>query len=203
VATEKKESYKDFEFLLGKKGVRVASKNAVLVGHFPAQVKDELDFEHYSAIFVREPIARSISMLRKEVKDKGLSIEELISDTDFMDEYIKDAQCRILTAPASLESESGIFDVNESMLELAKSNLSEFDFVGLYENYDESIRHFDATFKTSLQSRMEKVNESPDVEVPTGIAEVLAPLVAMDLKLYEYAVKLFQARICNTDMQVH
>jgi hypothetical protein len=203
VAVEKKESYKDFEFLLGEKGVQAASKNAVLVGHFPAQVKDELDFEHYSAIFVREPIARSISMLRKEVKDKGLSIDELISDTYFMDEYIKDAQCRILSAPASLESGSGIFDVNESMLELAKSKLKEFDFIGLYENYNESIRHFDSTFKTSLQSRMEKVNESPDVEVPTGIAEVLTPLVTMDLKLYEYAVELFQARISNTDMQVH
>jgi hypothetical protein len=89
------------------------------------------------------------------------------------------------------------------MLELAKSKLKEFDFIGLYENYNESIRHFDSTFKTSLQSRMEKVNESPDVEVPTGIAEVLTPLVTMDLKLYEYAVELFQARISNTDMQVH
>jgi hypothetical protein len=203
VAVEKKDSYKNFEFLLGEKGVQAASKNAVLVGHFPAQVKDELGFEHFSAIFMRDPIARSISMLRKESKDQGLSIEELISDSYFMDEYIKDAQCRILIAPASLEAGSGIFNVNESMLEWAKSKLREFDFIGLYENYEESIRHFDSTFKTSLLSRMNKVNESLDVDVPNGIAEVLAPLVAMDLKLYEYAVELFQARISNTDMQVH
>jgi hypothetical protein len=201
VAVEKKESYKDFEFLLGEKGVQAASKNVVLVGHFPAKVKDELDFEHYSAIFVREPISRSISMLRKESKDQGLSIEELFSDSYFMDEYIKDAQCRILTAPASLEAGSGIFDVNESMLEDAKSKLREFDFIGLYEDYEESIRYFDSTFKTSLLSRMNKVNESPDVGVPTGIAEVLAPLVAMDLKLYEYALRLFQARTSNSEIQ--
>lgn len=200
VAIEKNETYSDFEFLLEESGIDAASKNAVIVGHFPAKVKDILKFDHYSAIFVREPIARSISMLRKESKVQGLSIEELINDTCFMNKYIKDAQSRILTAPASLEAGSGIFDVNESILELAKSKLREFDFIGLYENYEESIRHFDSTFKTSLLFRMNTVNESPDVDVPTGIAEVLAPLVAMDLKLYEYAVELFQARTINSEI---
>lgn len=163
----------------------------VLAGHFTANISQMLPPVYRQAVFLRDPVQRSLSALAHFSRSRDVPVSRLLDSTEFMVENICDYQTRILGAVAGCDpSEAGA--ASDSMLAMAIQRLEAMDFVGLTEHFAESCRIFDQKFHTRVSRYVCKTN----VLRPTGgelseYASAILPLVKLDTLLYEKAVSRF------------
>ena len=127
----------------------------VLVGHFTAAMNDMLPRSYRTAIFLREPVQRSLSMLAHFSRTNGVSVPKLLEDPHFMSTHIEDYQTRILGA-------SGVCDpgevelINNEVFNQAQERLKNITFVGITEEFGKSCQVFDRMFKTKISKCIKK-----------------------------------------------
>lgn len=170
----------------------------VLVGHFPAVLADRLPRRYRVVTFLRDPVQRSLSMLRHVGRMGGMTPAELIDTPLFAGRAIRDYQTRRLGTPEIDTSPQGP-PVDDAMLDRALARLETLDFVGITERFAESCVEFDRRFGTdvAVRARQENVGrESPD-ELSELIPRI-EPLVRRDQVLYERAVSLLASRCTPT-----
>jgi hypothetical protein len=157
----------------------------VLVGHYLAAVADRLPVPYRTATFLREPVARSVSIVRLRSRESGRAVADLLADEGFLSGHVADLQTRIFgTVPAGdPERPQESPPADDATLERACARLETFDFVGWTDAYADSITRFDRTFGTTLRRRIRAENASVRDDVPDAeIAEVVGPLVTRDLE---------------------
>ncbi|KAL3761544.1 hypothetical protein ACHAW5_003092 [Stephanodiscus triporus] len=94
---------------------------------------------------------------------------------------------------------------NELDLELAKRTVKDRFIVGLMNEFEESIHRFNAVMgidesekqgkcmkRFFVKGKKSNSNPHPEVELGSPAWELLAQMNALDIKLYEYAVRLFE-----------
>jgi hypothetical protein len=105
----------------------------------------------------------------------------------------------------------------EALLELAIRQIDRFKFVGIFEQYDESIRYLQYLYRwkvpyefTRINSTEDNYKSKPDVfkpvkkkELPEACAEKLRDINKVDTKLYEYAKKRFDEATGRFGYRLH
>lgn len=157
-----------------------------LVGHYLAAVADRLPGSYRTATFLRDPVARSLSIVRLRSRESGRPVADLLADDDFLVGHVADLQTRIFgsTPTDGMVRPQESAPADDAMLERACARLETFDFVGWTEDFAASIARFDRTFGTRLQRRIRTENASVRDQVPDReIAAVVEPLVTRDREL--------------------
>jgi hypothetical protein len=165
----------------------------ILIGHFPAVILDKLPEEYSSAVFLRDPLQRSLSLIKYYSKIYKKTVSELIGNEDFVEKYIRDYQTKILGMDAAVDPNI-IYDVNETTLLNALKRVNNFDFVGVTEKFEESCKKFDKLYKTNTLSRIKKTNVSrSDQNELMEYKQIIDPLIQKDTIIYQAALERLKA----------
>lgn len=189
----------DFICLI-KNGKVDVNKYKYLFGHYPFSIIKCLDIKFKTAAFFRDPINRSISMIRHRRKLNpeqygGLTDIEMLDLKHFRDRQITNYQTKVF----AMENKSTL-DVNyplkidEYDLNMAINNIRKLDYLGLTERMQDSIKIWNQINKiTDHVVSVPWLNESlSESVVDDGFIEKLNPYIELDLKLYEEAKKNFR-----------
>lgn len=168
-----------------------------LVGHYLAAVADRLPVPYRTATFLRDPVTRSVSIVRLHARERGRPVGELLADPVFLAGHVADLQTRVFgTEPDGdpvRPQESAPAD--DATLARACARLETFDFVGWTEDFASSVARFDRTFGTKLRRRIRRENAVVGDRVSDrDIAAVVEPLVARDRELIRHVRHARHAR---------
>jgi len=175
------QEYPDEKWLLDNKNKLPRYKALFL--HWPVYFKNELPQKHRTAVFVRDPLQRTLSVLADGAFRFKRTIDDLLNDQKYVNDYIKDIQTRFLGAKNEKEfmGSDGI-----DLLAPALSQLDDLDFIGITDSFHESCILFDKTFgtKISMLQMKENVLRSNLTDL-MEYAEHVQPLIERDNLLYE------------------
>lgn len=166
----------------------------VLTGHFLAAFAEQLPVRHRTAVFLRCPVQRSLSLLAHFSKTTRVPPHRLLDDHDIVEGQLRNYQTRVMGIKEGETTAGGA----SRMLDNALAKIEAFDFVGLTEHFQDSCVSFDATFGTMIRHSVRKEN----VSRPTGLEHEelvprILPLIELDQVLYERAAARFHADICR------
>jgi hypothetical protein len=173
----------------------------VYAGHFPYIVTDAFDPPATTLTLLREPVARTVSLLRQWSRNRpeqSLSLEDVYELPGVFERLLHNHQTKVfsLTAEDDPVGYLQTIDVDESRLEVAKANLAKVDLIGLTERYDDFLDLVVDRFGWRVDREV-RANVSPaDTELPASDAlrRRIAEDNAIDVELYEYAARLVAAR---------
>lgn len=189
----------------GLKQMEILDKYQLVGGHFTFLDYEEfVDKGRYSITFLRNPIDRFLSQYFYYRNNVGESKQPTVVNAQKLDlesyiEYYKDKQMygevfnRQIWYLAGYQNPS----LSESeVLEIAKENLAEINFVGIHEELAESIDLLCFDCKWPLVNSIPIVNvtnkKSAYTDIDLNTLEKIKELNSLDIKLYEYAVALFK-----------
>jgi hypothetical protein len=190
------------------------AKYYLFQGHFSCGIFDLLPKDVRSIVFLREPVARTISHLRHLRRDPnfhpahslaaGRSLDELVRDDRIMDlccniqtsQLSNDIPGEIILGSLRSEQENGLIpDLDAYVLppDLAKAQrtLERFDVVGFVESLQEDILLLSLALGLHPPAMLPKSNDDPDgIDIAGLQPDTLAILRernALDIALYDAA----------------
>lgn len=165
-------------------------------GHYPFATGELLKGPKSFYIFLREPIARTISNLlhfqRNEPESLNLSLADIFQKHQH---HLRNLQTRYL-CESSMEGLNLFHQsllLSKKHLEQAKANLEKCTFVGITEKFPESITIAETLLGAKLGQPLKR-NVAPDV-ISTPDPDLVAyikPFLELDLELYQHALQLFE-----------
>jgi hypothetical protein len=176
------------------------AKYKFIRGHFPYDLVHLLPRKPRMITFLRHPVTHLLSTLdhlqRIEKKDEkpgwwnskheGITLDEFPERQDLIEQVANRTTAYL----------SG--DFIQPNLELAKERLGTFDFVGITEEFDESLELLAYIFDFNRISDFTTKNVSPNREKRVHISQErldqLAEINRLDTELYEYGLKCFQEK---------
>ena len=155
--------------------------------------------------FLREPVARALSFysyarshsdhyLYQLLSEERLGLRTLLERGTTAELF--NLQTRMIAGESNLDR-----SLDRSALERAKQNLqTNFCFVGLTEEFDASLillsRTFDWSFPFYVKKNVSQKKSWPE-NIDAQTHALLRQSNALDLELYEFAQKLFDAQLRN------
>lgn len=195
-----------------------SSQTGCIFGHWayhgiheaiPTQWKGQLEARYLA--FLREPIARVISMYRYNARTARTSSHQEIQENDWsLGEWFerssnprrRNGQVRHLL----LGSHPDIMtrpELSREHLEIAKTRLKDFWFVGLTETFDEDSAYLYGRLQFKKFLPIESVNVSEGrFEADTAATEEVAKGNELDIELYEFARDLRESIVANASDKV-
>ena len=177
-------------------------------GHYSVNLRDRLPGTWRTAIFLREPVARTLSMIRHRQRNAGFfrrrivpeSIADWLKKDIFVRNQVENYQTKVLSIDA-LANVNKRATIDKEMFEKAANNVETIDFIGLTENFNDSISVFNdisgMNFSTVPHANRGKARGPA---VSDQDIEAIRRLVPYDLELYERAREKLLARIAARDM---
>ena len=185
--------YPDEKWLISNKNK--LPKYKALFLHWPLYFKNELPRKHRTALFVRDPLQRTLSVLADGSIRFKRPVEDLLKDQNYINNYIKNIQTRFLGSRNENEFRYG------GELELLKNTLPQIEdinFLGITELFNDSCLMFDKTFGTKISLLQMKENVlRPCKSDLMEYAERVKPWIEKDQILYENIKVLFAKRKRN------
>lgn len=170
-------------------------KHKVLIGHFPAAILERLPRVYTSAVFLRDPLQRSLSLIQFYSNQYGISIQELMQNDDFINKYIKDYQTKIL-GMTDVVDPNIILNIDDAVLKRALERVEGFDFVGITEKFEDSCKLFDKLYNTRTARFLKKTNISrPEGNELMEFADFIRPLINKDEIVYRSACERLQKQV--------
>lgn len=174
-------------------------KYRMFSGHLPFCAREVLGTDLRTIVFLREPVARSISNLKhvkqRVVPYRNWSMEELYNDRSVFQPFVNNHQVRVF-ALKSLPQSGNILQgmtLGPADYEHALENLNRADFIGLSDDFEDSVRMLE-TFTGWRFRKTHRINKSPEYEVPENLPERIRQDNDFDVRFYEYAKKLYAER---------
>jgi hypothetical protein len=183
----------------------------VYIGHFPYVVRDLLGIELQTATVLRDPVERTISLLRQfkrkqpweeDVQDRrplaARTLEEMYDHPLAFGPLIHNHQTKIfsMTEADHPQTYMDVIDVDEARLVRAKANLAQIDVLGIIEQYDQFLDEVEERFGWQIVRGARK-NVTPDTDL-APVAPALRRRIeadnAIDIELYEHAKELVALR---------
>ena len=182
----------------------------VLTGHFPYVVHEILGRDFLTVTILRDPVERTISLLRQLKRNQpwenasGLRPRAARTLAAVYDEplvfgpLIQNHQTKIfsMTTADNPQTYMDMIEIDQSRLDLAKTNLAQIDVVGEMENFQEFLRETQERFGWRIVQGARK-NATPDADiepVDPGLRRRIAADNAIDIEFYEYAKELVASR---------
>lgn len=178
----------------------------LITGHFSVLTQTEFCRSRYSMTLLRDPIKRIFSAYtfwRTEPEHNPVTSKaQEVSFTDFV-RYFMDSPA-IIHNPythhlAALGRDCPGYPADSTaLLAAAKQNLAAFDFVGICEELERSVRllchELGWRSPAAIPHENRTSSEAWFDEIQREAWEILRDRNRLDLELYEYAVRLFSAR---------
>ena len=167
-------------------------------GHFPAMAVDVLGLDVVTMTILREPVARTISMLRHVLRgypDHG-SLEAVYENPVIYETLVHNHQAKLfaLTVEDQPADYLHIIDVTPARLDDAKERLHGFDSFGLTEAYDEYITDVSRQFGWEFGDIPNQQVGGKPYDMSESFRNRIADDNAADIEFYEYARGLYRAR---------
>ena len=192
----------DVSYLLGLAPERLAAIR-FFYGHFPFMVCDLVDPALVTLTVLRDPVARTISLIRvlREQRPawRERTLDEIYDDEQMFPRLVHNHQTKLfsMTAADHPQSYRDEIVVDDARLALAKQNLARVDLIGLTERYGEFLAGLRGRFgwRLSEETRMNAVKE--EHEESPGLRRRIAADNAIDLAFYEHARELVAERAAD------
>lgn len=168
------------------------------VGHIPFILGKYLSPEHRSITFLRDPVKRVVSALVYLQQTlplfQNMSLEDIFEQNKYtrffnlQTRYFADTEINRLPYFENKKR------MDEKGLDAAMRNLSDCDFVGITERFEESMAMIAEQFDLQFPD-LERINETPNKEqivVPEAILQEIPELIKYDSELYLLALELFK-----------
>jgi hypothetical protein len=169
-------------------------------GHFSYDLVKQLQDDVVTISFLRDPVDRMISEFYQSQRapihpkydaTQGLTLDEFVNQSPELP-YYTNAVTRYLT----LSQEHVPLEDRTPSLEEAKEILSQLDFVGITELFDESMQLFEAVFDIPPIAHYTTRNVAPKrTHISQATRDRIAELNAADIELYYYGKALVEERI--------
>jgi hypothetical protein len=188
----------EVSYLLGLPQERL-DQIRLFYGHFPYLVTEMLGIDLVTFTLLRDPVERTISLLRIMREREGWhdrTLEEMYDDPNMFPRLIANHQTKIyaITEEDRPQSYRDEIPMDAARLEIAKRNLARVDLIGFTEQYGAFIATLRSRFgwQLSEQARMNAASGSP--EDSKELRYRIAADNAIDVEFYEYARGLVAAR---------
>lgn len=176
------------------------SKRQFLCGHFPASFPERLPGTWRTVTFLRDPVRRTLSMIAHNHRQSGRlkrffkpNVSKFLANEKYVESQIRDYQTKIFALPPT-GNVNGPFAIDDAAFERAKTRLLETDFVGLTEQFAQSI----ALFQTLSGQRFSPpvyANKGRGYSATDADIAMIRKLVPRDIELYELAREKLQSSI--------
>lgn len=166
----------------------------VVCGHYSAAFVELLPGAWRTATVLREPVSRTLSMISHHHRRRRhkfdfrsrLPVAEYLDDRDFVECNILNYQTKIFAAGPT-DNVNRPYSVDAAAFERAKERLDATDFVGLTEEFGESVRMFERMSGMALGSEVLHTGKSPRYSASDADIARIHDLVGYDIELYERA----------------
>jgi hypothetical protein len=176
------------------------SDRQFLCGHYQASFRENLPGTWRTVTFLRDPVRRTLSMIAHHHYHKGPlkrfvrpNVSRYLADETFVQSQIRDYQTKVFALPPT-GSVNRPYAIDDAGFERAKARLLETDFVGLTEQFGQSIALFEAIsgqrFVPPALANKSRRYSATDAEIAR-----IRSLVARDIELYELAREKLRASI--------
>ena len=182
----------------------------LVMGHFDIRVLNYLPEDCIKATIFREPVSLTISALKHAMLDsnfcptglnlEGKSLQQIIRDEGILLQF-----CNLQTGYLSslpyfknypdVLAEEFVFNGIVLDFDRALSNLKKFDFVGIFEEYDESLNYLAdlcGLYQPKVKPRLNLSLSDTDKFITAEDLEIVKNCNALDIKLYQEACALFK-----------
>ena len=167
----------------------------VVTGHFPLCTAELLDADFTTLTVLRDPVERTLSYLRHHrdttPAERERPLEEIYEDPARFRPFIENHMVKMLTLRPD-EMTDGmmtIVDLDRRRLRAAKRALRRIDEFGLQHDLEGFAQRLVRRFGWDLGPPVHE-NVTRRTDVPNSFRERIAEDNALDMELYEYAVKL-------------
>jgi hypothetical protein len=167
-------------------------RRRIICGHYAVNLRDRLPGRWRTVVFLREPVARSLSMIAHS-RRHGTLYERKLARTshwlrkqDFVANLVENYQTKVLAMDGT-GNVNRACKVDREIFAQARRNLETIDLVGLTEQFAESVALFDAMSGMRFSHRIVHANKAPGraAAVDERDVEAIRRLVPYDLELYE------------------
>jgi Sulfotransferase family len=171
----------------------------VVTGHFPLCTAELLGAEFTTFTVLRDPVERTLSYLRHHrdttPAESERPLEEIYEDPERYGPFIENHMVKMLSLRAE-EMTDGmmtVVDFDGGRLRRAKRALRRLDDFGLQEDLEGFAQRLVRRYDWQLGPTVHE-NVTKPAEVPDSFRARIAEDNALDMELYEYAVKLRRKR---------
>ncbi len=199
----------------------LAAERQVFFGHFPAVIRDHLPFPVKTAVFLRDPLARSVSMInhRRRALPRGQRQRPdraFLTDPAFLAREIRDYQTKVFAIDDVAVTPEATAELDEAAFARALARLEACEFVGITEEMERSMALLRAVSGLPLPEELPRENVAAtrrsrlqrvpilgryvgfSVSRPSGLTPedraVILRETALDRRLYAAATRLFEDR---------
>jgi hypothetical protein len=183
----------------------------VYIGHFPYVLRHMLGFETRAATLLRDPVERTISLLRQITRTQPWedepgerrplatrSLEEVYEHPFVFEPLVHNHQTKVfsMTPADDPQTYKDVVEIDGARLAGAKANLAEIEVLGLQERFDDFLDDAEASFGWAIVRGARK-NVTPEegaLPVDPALRRRIETDNALDLDLYEHAVQLVAER---------
>jgi hypothetical protein len=167
----------------------------VITGHFPLATLELLPWDCRTFTLLREPVERTLSFLRHQVKWGNTptdNLEELYEDP-LRAAMIRNHMTKMLALDAQETLHGGAIladvEMNAERLHVACQRLGDIDVVGIQERHDDFVAQLEQEFNWDLGPQR-RVNTTAATPIDPAFRERIAEDNALDVALYQYALEL-------------
>jgi hypothetical protein len=177
---------------------RVAARGEeirVIAGHFPLATLELLPGDYRTFTLLREPVERTLSFLRHQVRVGNTTTTDLVElyEDPFRYRMLHNHMTKMLALNAEKTLSGGAIladvEMSEELLEVACQRLQSVDVVGIQERHEEFVAELEREFGWDLGPHL-SVNQTKGEPVDAAFRDRIAQDNALDVALYEYALKL-------------
>ena len=180
---------------------RGAGRPALLRGHVPYGIHEELGIDALYITMLREPVSRVVSVYRyvwrnpghplhELVRSKGMTLKDFVTH-DIDREDVVNGQTRLIAGRSEAEPDS-------SALVRATQHLRDMAAVGVVERFDESMMLFRESLDWTVPFYTKR-NVAPERSVTEKLSPDVRGLIEsmnrLDIDLYRDALRLLDERI--------
>ncbi len=165
-------------------------KNRIIMGHicFYEYMKG---LNYSFATFLRDPVGRIISHY--------YWFHEEEADFHSLEDWLNSSKTELNLQTAFLCGNPKT-KLTKWDLEMAKVNLHFFDFIGIVEYFDSSLKLFSRIYQTRLPNKISVLNTNlketyKRKNIPQDIVNLIVERSCYDIELYEHACKLFNEKL--------
>ena len=175
----------------------------LLTGHFPVRTAELLGVPFVTMTVLRHPVDRTLSFLRHQAerRQRGATedtpLVEIYEDPFRFTHMIQNHMVRTLSlSPEEMAQNDGVLTpvpYTPDRLERAKEALAGLDLFGLQDRLEEFCNELTAGYGLDVGTPL-RTNTTQAGAVPDGLADRIAQDNALDMELYDYACRLYEAR---------